>query len=180
MMDRFESRMAAAADMPVTVLFGRSPGGLNATGEGDLQNWHENISDYRDTQLIPALEQLTRCLLGEAGQPNAHFQIEGRAIREESAREDAETRKIHAETAKILIENNVLFSEEVAESFFGGDSYNPEIVIDWARRKQLEAEAEKLEQEQAERELATLKAEGVAAQNKPGAERLPTGKEPKE
>ena len=30
----------AASDHPVTKLFGRSPAGLNATGEADMQNYY--------------------------------------------------------------------------------------------------------------------------------------------
>lgn len=37
--------ISGAAGIPVTRLFGRSPAGLNATGESDLQNYYDKIEE---------------------------------------------------------------------------------------------------------------------------------------
>ena len=50
--------MAGAAEIPATKLFGRSPQGLNATGESDLKNYYEKISQFQETYLKPAIEKL--------------------------------------------------------------------------------------------------------------------------
>lgn len=142
LLDRFESRVAAAVGMPVTVLFGRSPAGLNATGESDLQLWNESISEYRDLKIVPPLSKLTTALLAEDGTAVDSWEVSGRPIKEADAKEEAETRKLHAETAAIMITSGVLFPEEVADSFYGGDTYSPEIVVDFKERAKLEAEAE--------------------------------------
>ena len=54
----FMMDMAGAAEIPATRLFGRSPQGLNATGESDLINYYERISQLQETYLRPALERL--------------------------------------------------------------------------------------------------------------------------
>ena len=50
--------MAGAAEIPATKLFGRSPQGLNATGEADLRNYYDMIAQMQERLLRPALEKL--------------------------------------------------------------------------------------------------------------------------
>jgi len=56
--DAFMMDVAGAAEMPVTKLFGRSPAGLNATGESDMQNYYDSIEQKQESQLRPVLEKL--------------------------------------------------------------------------------------------------------------------------
>lgn len=50
--------VAGAARIPVTKLFGRSPAGLNATGESDLQNYYDYIDEKRESDFRPIVEKL--------------------------------------------------------------------------------------------------------------------------
>jgi phage-related protein (TIGR01555 family) len=50
--------VAGAARIPVTKLFGRSPAGMNATGESDLQNYYDYIEELREAQFRPIIEKL--------------------------------------------------------------------------------------------------------------------------
>ena len=50
--------VAGAARTPVTKLFGRSPAGLNATGESDMQNYYDYIDGLRENDLRPIIERL--------------------------------------------------------------------------------------------------------------------------
>ena len=56
--EAFMMDMAGAAEIPATKLFGRSPQGLNATGESDLRNYYEMIAQLQERSLRPALEKL--------------------------------------------------------------------------------------------------------------------------
>jgi len=59
--DIYESFMmdvAGAAEIPVTRLFGRSPAGLNATGDGDLQNYYDLIAQQQESVLKPKINKL--------------------------------------------------------------------------------------------------------------------------
>lgn len=59
--DIYESFMldiAGACEIPVTKLFGRSPAGMNATGESDLQNYYDMISQQQEAVLKPKLNKL--------------------------------------------------------------------------------------------------------------------------
>jgi phage-related protein (TIGR01555 family) len=62
MTDRQANRLAAAADMPLTVLFGVSPNGMDATGESDLILWFNTVDEYRRTVLTPVLTKIIRLL----------------------------------------------------------------------------------------------------------------------
>ena len=56
--ESFMMDMAGASEIPATKLFGRSPQGLNATGESDLRNYYEFISEIQEHYLRPALNRL--------------------------------------------------------------------------------------------------------------------------
>ena len=56
--EQFMLDMAGAAEIPAVKLFGRSPAGLNATGESDLKNYYEYIARLQERHLRPALEKL--------------------------------------------------------------------------------------------------------------------------
>ncbi len=56
--DRIMMDVAGAARTPVTKLFGRSPAGLNATGESDMQNYYDYIDGLRETELRSIVERL--------------------------------------------------------------------------------------------------------------------------
>jgi len=50
--------VAGAARMPVTKLFGRSPAGMNSTGESDLQNYYDYLEEVRESKFRPIIEKL--------------------------------------------------------------------------------------------------------------------------
>ena len=55
---QFIMDISGAAEIPVTKLFGRSPSGLNATGESDLQNYYDMIGEKQESILRPILNKL--------------------------------------------------------------------------------------------------------------------------
>ncbi len=56
--ENFMMDVAGAADIPVTKLFGRSPAGMNATGESDLQNYYDMIAQQQQSVLTPKINKL--------------------------------------------------------------------------------------------------------------------------
>lgn len=75
-MDRFALRVSAAADIPLTRLYGQSAAGMNATGEGDLINYYDSITSMQELVLEPALAVLDECLIRSAlgsRPPEVHF-----------------------------------------------------------------------------------------------------------
>jgi hypothetical protein len=68
-MDQFFSLLAAASDIPATRLLGRSPQGLNATGESDITNYYDSVSGKQESDMMDSMlyidEAMIRSLYGE-------------------------------------------------------------------------------------------------------------------
>ena len=54
----FMADISGAAEIPATRLFGRSPAGMNATGESDLRNYYDKVKQLQEARLRPVLEKL--------------------------------------------------------------------------------------------------------------------------
>lgn len=65
-MSAFLAAAAGAADMPATVLLGKSPDGMNATGAGDLAVWEQTVKARQDLDLRPCLDQIDAALIPSA------------------------------------------------------------------------------------------------------------------
>lgn len=50
--------LCGASHYPMTKLFGRSPAGMNATGESDLKNYYDYVDSQREAKVRPALQKL--------------------------------------------------------------------------------------------------------------------------
>ena len=50
--------LSAKTHIPMTKLFGRSPAGLNSTGEGDMKNYYDIVDGQRESKLRPVLERI--------------------------------------------------------------------------------------------------------------------------
>ena len=50
--------LCGASHYPMTKLFGRSPAGMNATGESDIKNYYDYVDSQREAKLRPALQKL--------------------------------------------------------------------------------------------------------------------------
>ena len=58
MLQQITLKIAAAADCPVTELFGRIVSGLGDTGEVEQASWHSRVEAYRTRTLAPRIDQI--------------------------------------------------------------------------------------------------------------------------
>ena len=58
LIDRFMLKLSGSTSIPVTRLFGRSPAGLNATGENDLRNYYDLIEAQQRNRLYGPLRRI--------------------------------------------------------------------------------------------------------------------------
>lgn len=65
-MDAFDQRVASVADIPMTRLAGRSPAGMNATGQHDADNWDKMVIARQNLMLRPCLDALDEPLIRSA------------------------------------------------------------------------------------------------------------------
>lgn len=168
-------RVASTAGMPMTVLFGTSPAGLNSTGESDIQLWHSSVVAERQEKALPHLERIVDLVMKSSDGPTGGKVIEGWAIVFGSLVELSEParvtmRKEQMETDTGYIAADVLLPEEVAKSRWRPEGYSIETMVDMDAREDILA---------AERE-ERLKAEAAAKlafQNPPDPEDQNTGHE---
>jgi phage-related protein (TIGR01555 family) len=95
--DRLAHSVAKAARQPMTKLFGMSPSGLATDDESGRAHWRQQISAFQE-KLRPLLEQYYAHVNG--GPVVIRFKPQDEA----TAREEAEIRKMNAETRKIYVE----------------------------------------------------------------------------
>ena len=110
--DVYESmalNLCGASHYPMTKLFGRSPGGLNATGESDLTNYYDYIDSQREAKLRPVLERLlpVLCMSALGGIP-ADIEIDFPPLKTPTPTERAEIGKTKAEAVLAAFQANAL------------------------------------------------------------------------
>ena len=91
--------LSAETGIPVTILFGRSPGGLNATGDADFDGYYEMIEAAQRTRLKPALERIISIIYAQRSfsKPPEDWTIKWPALESPTDKELAEVRKANAE-----------------------------------------------------------------------------------
>lgn len=119
LVDRVGVRLSAVADVPVTVLLGISPAGLNATGESDLKLWYDSLSKTRAAEVDPALRQVVRTIMLAKDSPTGgvepkEWSIEYEPLWQETAQEKAATELAQAQKDAIYLDKQVVIPEQVA------------------------------------------------------------------
>ena len=107
LMNQQSQRLAAAGDIPMTRFMGMSPGGMNATGESDRDNYGVMVAANQKNRLEPALDRLDPILAAHAGlaEPPEYEWI---PLFELSEGDQAEVTKVRTETTlKALLEDAV-------------------------------------------------------------------------
>lgn len=159
--DRVTVRLAAAAEIPVAILVGREPSGLNATGEADVRNWYDQVAAMRKDHLHPRLEYLIKIMLTAREGPTSGFEPENWSIAypslwQPTPSEDSAVKLQHAQRDEIYIRNGVLDPEEVALSRFAATGYGVDITtVDLDKRQPSETEGDPMDETTAAPALAS-------------------------
>jgi hypothetical protein len=139
LLDRFMSRLAAAADMPLTLLMGQSPGGLSATGESDIRFFYDRISAAQRKRLKPIIERVTRLIMRAEGiEEPEKWSVFFNPLWQLSEKENADARKTQAETDVLYIQNGVVMPDDIARSRYGGDEYSFDTSVDFRAREEVD------------------------------------------
>lgn len=165
--DRFQQRLAAAANMPVTLLMGRAPGGMLATGDSEFRAWYADVKSGQVNELTPVL--ISAYTVIGAGDIPDDLEVEYCPLWEQTDEERARTENMRAQTDKIYtIDIGACGPEQVAIARFGSGKGKIEIDEDRLREsldvekkfsKSLEAARENL----TDKDLAALSiAQGVS------------------
>ena len=157
LLDRFMLALSAVVRVPVSLLFGRSPAGLNSTGENDVRNFYDAVKQEQETKLRGVLEKLIRYIMISKDGPFNGVEPENWSLQfiplwQNTEEQDALTKRAIAETDAIYIDRGVLTPDEVAISRFGGNKFSSNTEIDLAARERMSQHPEELEELEAEKE----------------------------
>ena len=106
--------LSAASDIPATRFLGQAPGGLNATGTSDLENYYNSIDSFQVMRIKPQLLKLLRILHPSVtGQPLPDgVDIEFPPLWNLSDKEAADIRQIDANVITTLAAGGIIGGDE--------------------------------------------------------------------
>jgi len=144
--DKFMLLLAGAARIPVTILMGQSPAGLNATGDSDIRWFYDRVASMQKNMLQSRIERLVRLLClaqdGPTGGRLPPISVEFASLYQMTPGEEADLRSKQATTDVAYIDKGVLTAEEVAISRFPAAGWSAKTTIDLdVRRAAQDADA---------------------------------------
>jgi hypothetical protein len=121
---QFSVDVCGACDIPMTRLFGQSPGGLNATGDGDLQNYYKMISSKQQAMVRPQLdyfdEVFVRSVLGSMPDD---YSYDFNSLWESSDEDEAQVQYLQAQRDQIYLNAGVITEGLCASTLYSAGTY---------------------------------------------------------
>ena len=127
-MNSFASRLAAAAGIPATVFLGKSPLGMNSTGQSDLEINAANVAAMQNEKLRPAYERIDAIMTRTSGLEST-FAYEFPSLLDSSDKDQADVAYQKTQSVTALVASDIITTDE-ARDVINGDSilgtYEPE------------------------------------------------------
>ena len=100
--EQFETALSATSDIPITVLFGRSPDGMNSTGKADMENYYNLVRRIQERVLKPKLVRLIDLLQKAKAVTTlpAHYVLEFKPLWLPTEKEQAEVETLKAQASE--------------------------------------------------------------------------------
>ena len=133
--------LSAVTDIPQTILFGRSPAGMNSTGEGDMENFYSMVEGIQKLNLKANGRKLLDLIFHEGVvtgqlQQKPKYKTEFEKLWSLSEKEQAEldkmkadTELVKAQTAQIYVDLQVLNPEEIRAGLSKDDTFYVEDLL---------------------------------------------------
>jgi phage-related protein (TIGR01555 family) len=106
-LDEFQQAVCSATGIPATLLFGRSPAGMNATGQSDLENYYNMVEGIQQhslrNPLVRLIDVVANCSEYGISLP-AEWYIRFKSLWNESEKEEAETKRLKADAKRAKAE----------------------------------------------------------------------------
>ena len=145
--------LSALTNIPQTVLFGRSPAGMNATGQGDMENWYNYVERIQKKMLKNNLRYLL-AIIFQAALNNGIIEeppileVEFKPLWSLSEQEQmavdqqkASIAQIKAGTAQMYVDMQVLDPSEVRTALAKEEDFDIDTMLDEYTPEELEENA---------------------------------------
>ncbi len=156
LLEQFLIILAAGSDIPATRFLGQAPGGLNATGKSDLENYYNMIAAHQEDRLKPQLNKLLQVGL-RSFLPNVDpekVDIEFEPLWNPSELEDSQVRTADANNVYGAFDRGMVTTEEARDELTVKGIFETELKDD--ALAELEADGEEEEELSVEEQIAKL------------------------
>lgn len=123
-------RLAAAIDMPLSLLMGQAPQGLGADSEGDLRMYYDKLRSFQRRKIAPLLKLIINMIMKsmrERGIPKK-WEIKFNPLWQLTDAEIAEARLTQARTDSMYLKAGAIHPQEIRDSRWrGGYSFETQI-----------------------------------------------------
>lgn len=111
-----QEHMSAVSGIPLVILLGITPSGLNASSDGEIRTFYARIKDLQERLFRPNLQTLLEIIqLHLFGTIDPEIGFEFEPLWEDDAKTTADTEKAEADTANVYIQGGVIHPEEERE-----------------------------------------------------------------
>jgi phage-related protein (TIGR01555 family) len=170
----FRANVCAAAQTPATKLFGRSPGGLNATGESDDQNYRTSVAQSQKVLLTPQVKKGLRILcMHRFGSVPPNFHIEPRPLYTETAGQRSTRQLADAQRDQIYVTTEVLGPHTIAKELKERKVYGTLEDAEVRMVKDLQEAATEEQMQEAQKQAQIVKAAKTKTGGAPGIPKPP-------
>ena len=158
---KLQQALSASLGIPETLLWGKSPGSLNATADNEIRMYYDKIKADQEQFLLPPLERLLTYVI--AAQDNQlsntiEYKIKFQSLWQLTEQEITTLRKTQAEADQIYVNLGALDPTEIRQSRFGGSDYSLHTTITMGKKyKLIESNIEGLYRIQALRDFGDVK-----------------------
>ena len=122
--DRYSQKTSGAADIPMTRIYGVSPSGMNATGESDMLNYHDNIQSIQENVIRPRLELIDKIISMSAFGDPYGFDFEFLPLKQLTEAEQADVDDKKSQTHQRYMDMGVINDIDVLSELSECGTYN--------------------------------------------------------
>jgi phage-related protein (TIGR01555 family) len=134
-LEKLRIDIIGASQIPHTILFGESPGGLGSTGRSEERDFTKHLGDYQASHYKRPLQHLMKMIMMSKEGPTSgkvpeSWRIKFNDLFELNEREKADVRARVAAVDGRYIQLGVLHPQEVADARYGGSEWSMELTLD--------------------------------------------------
>lgn len=121
--------LSATSRVPMPLMFGVSPGGLNSDGKSWQTAWNENVAAYQTKKVRPALLAIYRPLAKQVGLGPTGWDVAFKALDQPGELDRSQIELYQAQSDQVKIDSCVLDAAEVRKHRHGGAVYGSTPVV---------------------------------------------------
>lgn len=113
LLSNYQDQLCIPSRITNLKLLGNAPAGLNASGDSELDTWHETVSGYQDGNLRKPLENIFKIIqLSEFGEIKEDIYFEFKPLDEVTEKEAADIIRTKVETIAAASDSQIILPEE--------------------------------------------------------------------